>query len=445
MISIWKKMKSRKFGKPYYKNILTNESKWNVPNKNGILRQFEESNNTFIIYIPDVYLNKKNSESLEFSPTKINIGKDRIDDDQTLGDCIKELIEGAYNIYLSILRLPYKTTIICGGQSPAYYCLAMMNFPIYNNDRANIIVLPHSKSGLITTYDKVYEENRQYCERLMEKGIKLEDNVIIIDAIKSGVGILALESALTQCYPNIRVSKYSINDYHTIRVDRKFNFRCKAIFSDHFPRIVNHYPVHIFDDSTNFITNFINLDNPIAEMVVDIARRYPEIKVEDTDWYQLNNIITPEIEAARIKRIESARKLIEFEELEEKAFRERKLIESAKLPKETTLSSASFEGVSPAIAWAPNEITIEELEYARSKRRELASAAPTMSGLGSARSKRRELASAAPTMSGLGSAVSAMGGWRPDIWISEAPKIDNWVFPSASTMDSRVTRAPTMG
>jgi hypothetical protein len=393
-------MKSRKSGKPYYKNMLTKESKWNVPNKNGILRQFEESNNTFIIYIPDVYLNKKNSESLEFSPTKINIDREgRINDDQTFGDCIKELIEGAYNIYSSILRLPYETTIICGGQSPAYYCLAMMNFSIYNNKRANIIVLPHSKSGQITTHDKVYEENRQYCARLMEKGIKLENNVIIIDAIKSGVGILALESALTQCYPSIKVSKYSINDYHTIKVDRKFNYRCKGIFSDYFPRIVNEYPVHIFEDSTNFITNFINLDNPIAEMVVDIARRYPDIKVEDTEWYQLNNIITPEIEAARIKRIESARESIE---LEKKAFIEtieRRKLESAKLPKETALAWESFAaqmGVSdtstnrkwassaPAIAWGPDVITMEGWESARSKMRKLASEAPTMSGLGSA-------------------------------------------------------------
>jgi hypothetical protein len=71
MISIWKKMKSRKFGKPYYKNMSTNESesKWNVPNKNGILREVKESNNTFIIYIPYVYLNKYNLDySLEYAP-----------------------------------------------------------------------------------------------------------------------------------------------------------------------------------------------------------------------------------------------------------------------------------------------------------------------------------------------------------------------------------------
>ena len=36
-------------------------------------------------------------------------------------------------------------------------------------------------------------------------------------------------------------------------------------------------------------------------MIIDIARNYPRVRVEDTDWYRLNNIITPEIEAARIK------------------------------------------------------------------------------------------------------------------------------------------------
>jgi hypothetical protein len=338
MISIWKKRLS-KSGKPYYKNTLTNESKWKVPNKNGILREFEESNNTFIIYIPDVYLNvkKKNSDSLEFSPTKINIDRKYIDADQTDGDCIKELIEGAYVIYSSILSLPYETTIICGGQSPAYYCLAMMNFSIYNNKRANIIVLPHSKSGQITTYDKVYAENRQYCARLMEKGLKLENNVIIIDSIHSGVGILALESALKHCYPRIKISKYSINDDHHMTVDRKYNFRCQAIFSDYFPRIVNSYPARNFDDSTNFITNFINLDNPIAEMIIDIAKNYPYIKVEDTEWYQLNNIITTEIEAARTK--------YKIQQEKQKQYQLEKE-ESIRVEKETALASAkTFEPI----------------------------------------------------------------------------------------------------
>ena len=305
MISVWKKKKSRTTGKPYYTNTMTNESKKIVPNKNGILREFEESGNTFIIYIPNVYLNKQNSDySLEFSPTTLDIPRDLIYDDLTLADCIKELIEGAYDIYLSMLKTSFiQTTIICGGQSPAYLCLAMMNFPIYNDDKCNIIVLPHSKHGQKTPYNEIYAENMKYCARLMDKGIEkqLNRNVIIIDSIVSGTGILALEAALKHCYPDKNISKYSINNDHSIPVDRKYNFRCKAIFSDYFPRIVKSYYPRNFEDSTNFITNFINLDNPVAEMIIDIARNYPSVRVEDTDWYRLNNIITPEIEAVRTK------------------------------------------------------------------------------------------------------------------------------------------------
>ena len=305
MISVWKKNKSRTTGKPYYTNTLTNESKKIVPNKNGILREFEESGNTFIIYIPNVYLNKQNSDySLEFSPTRLDIPRQYIYEDLTIADCIKELIEGAYDIYSSMLKISFiKTTIICGGQSPAYLCLAMMNFPIYNDDKCNIIVLPHSKFGQKTPYHEIYAENMKYCARLKEKGIEkqLKRNVIIIDSIVSGTGILALEAALKHCYPDKNISKYSINDDHSIPVDERYNFRCKAIFSDYFPRIVNSYYPKNFEDSTNFITNFINLDNPVAEMIIDIARNYPRVRVEDTEWYRLNNIITPEIEAARIK------------------------------------------------------------------------------------------------------------------------------------------------
>ena len=46
------------------------------------------------------------------------------------------------------------------------------------------------------------------------------------------------------------------------------------------------------------LTEFINLaNNPVAEMIIDLAKVYPEISVEDTDWYKLNNEVTPEIQA----------------------------------------------------------------------------------------------------------------------------------------------------
>ena len=61
MISVWKKNKSRKSRKPYYTNILTNESKWKVPDKNGSLQKFQDESNTFIMYIPNTYLERESS------------------------------------------------------------------------------------------------------------------------------------------------------------------------------------------------------------------------------------------------------------------------------------------------------------------------------------------------------------------------------------------------
>ena len=351
MISIWKKNKSRKSGKPYYTNILTNESKCTVPNKNGNLIQFQdESNDIFIMYIPNVKESYTHRNSIEFSPKQIDISTTYVPN-QTIGDCIKELIEGAYDIYSSIVSLPYETTIICGGQSPAYYCLAMMNFPIYN-EKANIIILPHSKAGVTTEIDEIDEEDIKYCARLKEKGIELKKNVIIIDSVHSGTGILSLERALYYCYQGINVKKISINNDHIIPDVSKYNFRCQSRFSDNFPRIVNSYHPRIFHDPTNFVTDFINLDNPIAEMIVDIAKKYPEIKVEDTEWYQLNNITTQEIEAAKTKyKIEQERLKqyqLEYQLEKEERLKQYQLgkEESARVAKETALASAqTFEPI----------------------------------------------------------------------------------------------------
>ena len=51
-----------------------------------------------------------------------------------------------------------------------------------------------------------------------------------------------------------------------------------------------------------FITSFINLENnPITEMIIDIAQNYPDIPVEESLWYILNNEITPEIAQKKIE------------------------------------------------------------------------------------------------------------------------------------------------
>lgn len=252
---------------------------------------------------------------------------------QTLGDCIKELIDASYKIYEEILSSGIPTTILCGGQSPSYYCLAMMNFKICNPELVDIVILPHSKGGVRTIDNS--EENRLYCERLREKKIKLKDNIVIIDGVHSGVGILAFESAIIDCFRNIKsVKKYAINaakGVSRIPVDKEIILPCEPKFSDTFPRLVMQYRPDHFNDSTKFITEFINLEsNPIAEMIIDLAKNYPEVKVENTDWYRLNNIITPEIEEQKKLREEILREdRLREDRLREERLRDERLREEA--------------------------------------------------------------------------------------------------------------------
>ena len=174
----------------------------------------------------------------------------------------------------------------------------MKNFKIYKPALVNIIILPHSKGGQ-KSVDQV-KENEEYCERLKEKGIELNRNVVIIDGVHSGTGILALESALKHCYQNIHVVKIAINattGVAKIPVDEEIILPCESKFSDVFPRLVESFHPRDFGNKEKFINNFINLEsNPVAEMIVDIARGYPEFRVEDTEWFRLNNEVTPEIQ-----------------------------------------------------------------------------------------------------------------------------------------------------
>lgn len=227
---------------------------------------------------------------------------------QTIGDCIKELIDASYKLYMSLLNQDKRITLVCGGQSPAYYCLAMMHFSIYNPLKVDIVILPHSKGGQETEMELQYAEDNEYCRRIREKQITLQDNVVILDGVHSGVGILALESALKNCFPSIKVTKIAINAFvglSKIPVDMEIILPCAPKFSDIFPRLVTSYHPRDFSDSTTFITEFEIKDNPIAEMIIDIARIYPTTKVEDTSWFKLNNIITPEILLLKQKRLET--------------------------------------------------------------------------------------------------------------------------------------------
>jgi hypothetical protein len=228
-----------------------------------------------------------------------------------MGDCVKELIEASFSIYEKLLRKGVPITIVCGGQSPSYYCLAMMNFKIYNPDLVNIVILPHSKNGQRSKNQ--LEENRSYCTQLRNKGIILRPNIVIIDGVHSGTGILALQSALQHCFTGLSIYKIAINATHgvsEIPVDEEIILQCEPKFSDVFPRLVTSYYPTDFHDKTKFVTEFIGIDNPIAQMIIDIAKSFPDIMVEDTDWFKLNNEITDLVRSKReeekIRKLEIA-------------------------------------------------------------------------------------------------------------------------------------------
>ena len=222
---------------------------------------------------------------------------------QTLGDCIEELIDVSYEIYNDLLETKQPTTIVCGGQSPSYYCLSMMNFPIYNPDLVDIVVLPHSKGGVVTEKSKQDEETRMYCDRLKQKDINLsKNNIVIIDGVHSGTGILALQDALLFCFPDINITKIAINAVTgvcQIKVDKEYILPCEPKFSDVFPRLVNSYHPRNFDNIELFQTELNTEGNPVAEMIIDISSTYPDIRVSASEWYEFNNIVTDEIMALK--------------------------------------------------------------------------------------------------------------------------------------------------
>lgn len=259
------------------------------------------------------YLNLKMSagayqeEQTVYEPVKIDMEPHYL----TIGNCVKELIEFSFELYSKIIEFGNPTTIICGGQSPSYYCLAMLNFKIYNPELVDIVILPHSKGG-VQSFNQ-YQENVKYCERLIEKGIEVKENVIIIDGVHSGTGILALESALKHCFPYIKLKKFAINadrGISKIKVDQEFFLPCEPRFSDVFPRLINSYHPKDFNSSILFINRFINIEsNLIAKMIISVASTFPEVNVEDTLWYQLNNNIPDELIVKKNMEDEKQQKL----------------------------------------------------------------------------------------------------------------------------------------
>jgi len=241
----------------------------------------------------------------------IHINYNEINTHLTLSDCVKELIILSYKIYNEIIKSNIPTTLVCGGQSPAYFCLAMINFDIYDPKLCDIIILPHSKGGQKSTDQN--EENKQYTQRLNEKNIIFKKNVIILDGVHSGTGINALQSALLYYDHTLNIHKYAINtdEYISkIPVTKTYIVKSEPLFSDTFPRIVKSFHPRKFYDSSKFITNFIDIStNPIANMIIDLAKSYNRINLDDTLWIRLNHVVSEEIKENKKEFNEQQNKL----------------------------------------------------------------------------------------------------------------------------------------
>lgn len=151
----------------------------------------------------------------------------------------------------------------------------------------------------------------------------MREHVAILDGVHSGVGILAMESALKQCFDYIKVEKLSINSIESISeifVDKQFIVPCEPKFSDTFPRLIPSYHPRDFGNSDKFI-NKLNIEgNIVAEMTIDLAKVYPESKVEDSKWFTLNNEITEKV--LQLKKEKEARILKQIKNKEEKKLKE---------------------------------------------------------------------------------------------------------------------------
>ena len=80
------------------------------------------------LYNNTTYITNNSDEELSYGPEK------------TFSFCVKQIIVFAYTFYAKLLQEANdknKITIACGGQSPAYYCLAMLQLKIYNPKLVN--------------------------------------------------------------------------------------------------------------------------------------------------------------------------------------------------------------------------------------------------------------------------------------------------------------------
>jgi len=206
--------------------------------------------------------------------------------EQSLTTLVEELIEVSHNIYTFLLKealCSEPISLVCGGQSPAYFALAILNLPIYNPKLVEVVVLPHSKGG---QKGNLFNDIKAYLLQLKECNIILRNTVYILDTVHSGVGITSLEKMLMLSSPQSKFKMLSLNHPSSppgIPVYKAFKALCVTRLSDIFPRIVQHYLPSEFH-KTPMLPYLINLENNrYADFIKTSASVYRAIKMSIND------------------------------------------------------------------------------------------------------------------------------------------------------------------
>jgi hypothetical protein len=114
----------------------------------------------------------------------------------------QEIIKTAEAIYMSVLDMynedllapraphllaPRPLTIVAPGQSPSYVALAIINLPIYDANKVDVVVLPLSHLS-IDLENKFAKQHwmQPYADYLKEQDIKIRKRMILLDSVQSG-------------------------------------------------------------------------------------------------------------------------------------------------------------------------------------------------------------------------------------------------------------------
>jgi hypothetical protein len=228
-----------------------------------------------------------------------------------IGILVKEIIEVSYKIYTDLLEEVKKdgeaVTILCGGQSPAYYCFCMTQFKVYDPKKVNIIVLPYSSGREIWEWKESKQNAEAYCQRLDEwlatgKGLTIHKSLVYLDYIESGRGIASIRRTIDNCFKRIfeiereRIYQLELNSrYGRVRapgfaaISKSYKTEGVILASEILPRIVKHYPPKEFSVEGSLEPYFIGVrENKFLPMFQQCAEGYPKTPVEETEWYTLN-------------------------------------------------------------------------------------------------------------------------------------------------------------